>query len=104
MQTYWDGATNRWVTRQADGTVRAATNAEALLAYSNGAQAPVGSRGPSPDPYPLQRNQQSSVVVGGITYTWDTKTGKYVDPAGHTTEDNNAPQSPPSAPAPAPAP
>jgi hypothetical protein len=107
MQTYWDGATNRWVTKLPDGTVRAATNAEALDAYSRGAQAPVGSHGPTPppapaaDPYPLQRNQQGSIVVGGITYTWDTKTGKYVDPAGHTTTDNNAPQSPdPPPPAP----
>jgi hypothetical protein len=50
MPTYWDGATNRWVTRQADGTVRAATDAEALFAYSMGAQAPVGSRGPAPAP------------------------------------------------------
>jgi hypothetical protein len=65
MQTYWDGATNRWVTKLPDGTVRAATNAEALDAYSRGAQAPVGSHGPTPppapaaDPYPLQRFQQA---------------------------------------------
>lgn len=104
MQTYWDGATNRWVTRQADGTVRAATNAEALDAYSRGAQAPVGSQGPPTDPYPLQRNQQSSIVLGGVTYNWNTKTGKYEDVTGKSSADAPpvvAPTTPaPAAPAP----
>lgn len=50
------------------------------------------------DPYPLQRFQQPAVVIGGITYTWDTRTGRYVDPAGRTTTDNQAPQLPAPAP------
>lgn len=104
MQTYWDAATKRWVTKLPDGTVRAATNSEALLAVSNGAQAPAGTPGPgatSPTPalnpveaHPLQRGQQTSIVIGGTTYTWDASTGQYRDPQGHTTADNNAPQTP----------
>jgi hypothetical protein len=68
MQTYWDGATNRWVTKLPDGSVRAATNQEALLAYSNGAQAPVGSTGPKPDPAPA--------APAHILY-FDAATGQY---------------------------
>lgn len=56
------------------------------------------------DPYPLQRNQQPYIVIGGVTYTWDTRTGKYVDPAGRTTADNNAPGTPAPDPAPPPPP
>lgn len=108
MQTYYDYTLRKWVTRQADGTVRDATNAEALDAYSRGAQAPAGTPGPgstSPTPalnpatYALQRGQQAAINVGGITYTWDTSTGKYRDPAGHTTEENHAPQTPAATPA-----
>jgi hypothetical protein len=52
------------------------------------------------DPYPLQRFQQPAIVIGGITYTWDTQTGQYRDPQGRTTTDNQAPQSPDPPPAP----
>jgi hypothetical protein len=109
MQTYWDGATSRWVTKLPDGTVRAATSAEALYAYSNGAKAPVGSHGPPPppppppDPFPLQRFQQPSIVLGGVTYTWNARTGKYEDAQGRASGDVVGPPPtppPPAAPAP----
>lgn len=98
MQTYYDYTLRKWVTRQADGSVRDATSAEALDAYSRGAQAPAGTPGPgttsptpalnpAPDPYPLQRNQQSSIVLAGVTYNWNTKTGKYEDANGGSSSD-----------------
>jgi hypothetical protein len=39
------------------------------------------------DPYPLQRNQQSSIVLAGVTYNWNTKTGKYEDANGKSSSD-----------------
>jgi hypothetical protein len=70
MQTYWDGATNRWVTKMPDGTVRAATSAEALLAYSNGASAPVGAHGPAPG-----GGGGTGGAPSGNTYTANPATG-----------------------------
>lgn len=37
---------------------------------------------PTPDPFPLQRNQQPYLDVQGVRFSWNPRTGKYEDQAG----------------------